>query len=198
VVLAAAGSSVFVSRDSGTTWSERKFPTAIRSLVALDSPWIAAIAESDIYVSTDGEVWERYGHIADGRDIYGIVSSHARFLVATRKGLRVSDPARPLRLASALPEGNTFQAICRHPRHAAELFAASYDSIFRSSDSGHTWRRMVTGDWPVQSIKQLMVAPGNPDRLLVLTPQQGVFVLPLDAEASRQESDNQPRLRSVR
>ena len=63
-VLAAAGSSVFVSRDSAKTWSKRQFPGAIRSLVALDSSWIAAIAESDIYVSRDGKVWEGYGHVA--------------------------------------------------------------------------------------------------------------------------------------
>ena len=43
---------------------------------------------------------------------------------------------------------------------------------------------MATGDWPVESVKQLIVARGNPDRLLVLTPQQGVFALPLDPEAN--------------
>jgi photosystem II stability/assembly factor-like uncharacterized protein len=194
-VLAAAGSSLFVSRDSATTWSERQFPTAIRSLVALDSPWIAAIAESDIYVTKDGEVWEQYGHAAGG-EIYGIASSRARFFVASTTGLRVSDQARSLRPVSGLPEGNTVQAICRHPWRPGVLFAASYNSIFASADAGRTWRKMATGDWPVESIKQLIVARGNPDRLLVLTPQQGVFALPLDPEANRHVSDIEPGSRN--
>jgi hypothetical protein len=190
-VLAAAGSSVFVSRDSATTWSERQFPTAIRSLVALDSPWIAAIAESGIYVSRDAEVWEEYGHVAGG-EIYGIASSRARFFVASTTGLKMSDQAQSLRPVSGLPEGSTVQAICRHPWRPAVLFAASYNSIFASADAGRTWRRMATGDWPVESIKQLIVARGNPDRLLVLTPQQGVFALPLDPEAGRRVSEIEP------
>jgi hypothetical protein len=44
---------------------------------------------------------------------------------------------------------------------------------------------MATDGWPVDSIKQVVVAPGDPDRLLVLTPQQGVFALPLDREANK-------------
>jgi hypothetical protein len=51
---------------------------------------------------------------------------------------------------------------------------------------------MATGDWPVESIKQLIVARGNPDRLLVLTPQQGIFALPLDPEANRHVSEIEP------
>src|SRR4051812_1351852 len=191
-LLAAAGSSVFISRDSAGTWSERQFPTAIRSLVALDSPWIAAIAESAIYVSRDGDVWEQYGYAAS-EEIYGIASTRARLFVATTTGLRVSDEARPLRPASGLPEGNTVQAICRHPCRPNVFFAASYNSIFTSVDEGRTWTRMATADWPVESIKQLIVAPGKPDRLLVLTPRQGVFALPLDPEANRRVSDTEAK-----
>jgi hypothetical protein len=103
--------------------------------------------------------------------------------------LRVSDEARSLRPVSGLPAGTTVQAICRHPGRATVLFAASYNSIYASADAGRTWRRMATDGWPVDSIKQLIVARGNPDRLLVLTPHQGVFALPLDPAANRRTSD---------
>ena len=181
-VLAATGSSVFVSRDSAKTWSHLRFPAPIRSLLAFDAPWIAALAESDLYVSMDGVVWKRYGRVDAGGEIYGIVSSAARIFVATTRGLRMSDQARLWGLVSGLPEGNTVQVICRHPWRDTVLFAASYNTIFTSADAGRSWTRMATRGWPVDSIRQMIVAPGNPDRLLVLTAQQGVFALPLAHE----------------
>ena len=66
-------------------------------------------------MSMDGDVWEQYGTVAGGEEIHGVVASRARFFVATTTGLRVSDQARSLPLVRGLPEGNTVQAICRHP-----------------------------------------------------------------------------------
>jgi photosystem II stability/assembly factor-like uncharacterized protein len=181
-VLAASGPSVFVSRDSGNAWSQRQFPSAVRSLVSLDAPWIAALTDSEIYVSKDGDGWERYGRAPHDSEIRGIAASGARFFVATATGLRVSDEARSLRLVSGVPAETTVQAICRYPSKDSVLFAASYNSIFTSTDAGRTWRRMAIEGWPAASVKQLLVPRGNPDRLLVLTPQQGVFEVALHPE----------------
>jgi photosystem II stability/assembly factor-like uncharacterized protein len=181
-MMAAAGSSVFISGDFGS-WTERQFPGVIRSLARLDPPWVAAVADSGIFVSIDGDAWEPYARVGAGEEIYGLVASRARFFVATTAGLKASDQARSLRLLPGLPEGNTVQAICRHPARASMLFAASYGSIFASADGGRTWRKVATDGLPIDSVKQLMVAPGTPDRLLVLTRQLGVYALPLDPEA---------------
>jgi photosystem II stability/assembly factor-like uncharacterized protein len=181
-VLVAAGSKVFVSRDSGSTWLERQFPAPIRALVALDPRSIAAIVGSEIFVSSDGYAWEPNGPVGGDVEIHGLVTSGARFFVATTTGLRAPGQPSSWPLVPGLPAGNTVQAICRHSSRAATLFAASYNSIFTSADGGRSWRKMQTGDWPVDSVKQLMVDPADADRLLVLTPQQGVFALQLDPE----------------
>jgi hypothetical protein len=181
-ILAAAGPSIFISRDFGESWTERQFPERIRSLSALEPPWIAAITESEILVSKDGDVWEPYGRVARGDEIHGVVMSRPRFFVATTTGLRVSEQGRSLPLVRGLPEGNTVQAICRHPGPRLLLFAASYNSILASADGGRAWTRMAPDGWRPDSVKQLIVVPGSPDRLVVLTPQQGLFALPLDTE----------------
>ena len=48
---------------------------------------------------------------------------------------------------------------------------------------------MAADGWRPDSVKQLIVVPGSPDRLVVLTPQQGLFALPLDTEADPHIAD---------
>jgi len=88
-----------------------------------------------------------------------------------------------LPLVRGLPEGNTVQAICLHPGPLSVLFAASYNSILASADGGRAWTRIAADGWRPDSVKQLIVVPGTPDRLVVLTPQQGLFALSLDTKA---------------
>jgi hypothetical protein len=178
--MVSSSSSIFISRDEARTWSEWQFRAPIRSLVASDGPWAAALAGQEVYLSADGSVWAHHDRVAGTGEVYGIASSRTRVFFATTTGLRVSDQARAMRLVSGLPEGNTVQAICRDPRRDSALYAASYDSIYASMDAGQTWRKMATDGLPAASIRQLIVARGSPDRLLVLTAQQGVFALPLD------------------
>jgi photosystem II stability/assembly factor-like uncharacterized protein len=73
----------------------------------------------------------------------------------------------------------TIQAICRHPRKPSLLFAAKFGEIFASPDAGQSWRRLTPADWSISSVTHLIVVPGRPDRLLVVTLQQGIWELPL-------------------
>jgi photosystem II stability/assembly factor-like uncharacterized protein len=82
-------------------------------------------------------------------------------------------------------EGNTVQAICRHPVRSGVLFAANYGHIYRTKDAGRSWSKISPERSPVSSVRQLIVIPGTPDRLIALTRQQGVFMLPLDSEAEK-------------
>jgi photosystem II stability/assembly factor-like uncharacterized protein len=115
-----------------------------------------------------------------GGTAHGIASSGRRFIAATTTGLRASaNQGRSWdRMAGPL-EGSTTQAICGHPARPGALFAASYGTIFESADGGRSWRKISPEGWPVDSVRQLLVAPGAPDRLLVVTQQQGVFALEL-------------------
>jgi photosystem II stability/assembly factor-like uncharacterized protein len=108
-------------------------------------------------------------------------------LSATSMGLRISDDGgsswRPV-------EGelgrDTIQAVSRHPVRTSVHFVAKYGAIFASLNGGHSWKRISPDAWPVTSVKQILVTRQAPDRLLVLTPQQGVFSLALEEMRSRE------------
>jgi len=184
LILAGTESEVYVSEDSGKIWHRIDFPSlspGIRGLVALDPPWIAAIGTSEIFLSTDGRRWKPVSPPGRNGEFFDIVSTSQRSLVAaTFSGLKISDDLgaswRPVR--GELKE-NTIQALCRHPDRPSVLFAAKYGTIYTSPNSGNSWVKISPDDWPISSIKQLIIVPDIPDRLFVLTPQQGVFVLSL-------------------
>jgi len=181
-LLAAAGSRLFVNRASTKAWAELLFASPLRSLVALDAPHIAAVTQFDIFLTSDGESWQPCAPPAAGSEVYGIAASRARLIAATGAGLRVSvNGCRSWESAGGPLDRSTVQAICRHPGRPSVVFAASYGRIYASADAGVSWQRISPDAWPVDSVKQVVVAPGAPDRLLVLSPQQGVFALPLSA-----------------
>jgi len=157
----------------------------IRSLAALDAAWIAAIAGRDVWLSSDGETWTRCAR-SDG-EVEGLVrTSGRRVVAATTTGVRISeDMGRSWRPVGGPLEGNTVQAICSHPAQSSILFAARFGAIYRSLDGGERWEPFSPRDWPVISVKQLMVKPGRPDRLLVLSQQQGVFAISLETQPQK-------------
>ena len=78
--------------------------------------------------------------------------------------------------------GETIQAVSRHPSDPQWLFAAKFGTVFASNDGGSSWKEISPESWPVVSVKQLVVVPGSPSRLFVLTSQQGVFTLTLRSD----------------
>lgn len=110
-----------------------------------------------------------------------VVSSRGRLLAATSAGLKASDDLGvswdPVR---GELETDSIQAICRHPVRPEVLFVAKYAVIFSSSDAGRSWTRISHQPLAVSSVRKLILVPGLPDRILVLTPQQGVWMLPLE------------------
>jgi len=188
LVVASRGSTVSFSEDGGRTWKRADLPTtepSIRGLVQLEPPWFAAVGLQHLFLSDDGRTWKVSQPLPGEGQLYDIVATSQRsLLAATYAGLRASDDLG----ASWLPvrgelDGSTIQALCKHPDYPSVLFAAKYGTIYKSSDQGVSWTVMSPEGWPVKSVKQLVVAPGNPDRLFVLTQQQGVFVLPLNNES---------------
>ncbi len=183
-ILASVGSGLFITRDSARTWKMLELPgaAAIRSLVALDPPWIAALSSSDIFLSPDGRTWSVCAPMPGAAEVHGVAALPGEgLLAATSAGLMASaDLGRSWQPVDGPLAGNTIQAICRHPLRPSVIFAARYGLIYSSLDRGRSWTQISPDDWPVCSVKQLVVALADPGRLLVLTHQQGVFVLPLD------------------
>jgi photosystem II stability/assembly factor-like uncharacterized protein len=183
LVMAKTESGLFISEDTGRHWNPLDLPESasrIWAFAALDNPWIAAVGAAGILLSRDGKSW-RPCSLAVG-EVYGVASTHeGGLLAATNSGLKASDNLG----GSWYPvrgdlETGAIQAICRHPRRTALLFAARYGVIYASTDAGRSWRRISAEAWPISSVKQLTVVPGTPDRLLVLTHQQGIWEWPFD------------------
>ena len=192
-LLVSAGASLYSGSESARTWKRARLPavgTEIRALAALDPRWIAAIGGPQVLLSSDGETWTACARPADGAEVYGVVQISGRgLLAATSAGLKISENmGSSWHPVSGALDGNTVQAICRHPAQTSVLFAARYGKVYRSADGGRSWSQFSPDSWPVTSVKQLLVAPGAPGRLLVLSQQQGVFSLPLEAPPARQPS----------
>ena len=189
LVLASYETGMLVSDDAGKKWDVVDLPAAnegIRALTALDPPWIAAVSAAGIFLSEDGKNWNRRTLPASTGEVNGVTATRShRLLAATARGIWVSDDLgvswQPLHGEF---EGNTVQAICHHPDRTSLLFAAAYGAVYASRDAGRSWRRISPEGWPVSSIKQMTVVPGSPDRLFVLTRQQGVWAVPLHSGAS--------------
>jgi photosystem II stability/assembly factor-like uncharacterized protein len=192
-VLAVAGSDMFVSRDFASTWTPLTVSgeQEIAPIVAADLPWNVATADSRIFVSDGGETWKAWARIPDGATVHGIIQASGKVvLAATSAGLLMSpDDGASWRPAGAALGRNTTHAICRHPSRFSTLFAASHGAIYRSLDAGRSWSRMAGHGVPFRSVKQMVVVPGSPDRLLVLTSHEGVFMLPLDSATGVETSE---------
>lgn len=179
---AKSATGFFLSEDSGKELKVPELPMTsarIRAFTVLSTGWFAAVGRSVILLSGNAGSWSLCSPV--GGDVYDVVSTRGKTLVAaTSQGLKASDDMgvswRPI--AGDLGT-DTIQALCRYPRKPEVLFAAKFGGIFRSLDAGRSWKRISPEAWPVVSVRQLAVLPGSPDRLLVLTQQQGVWNLTL-------------------
>ena len=183
LVLAKSETGLFLSADTGRHWSSLDLPalaTRIWAFFALDDRWIAAVGPAGVFLSRDAKVWRPCSFSVG--EVFGVASTHTRgLLAATASGLKASDDfGTSWHSVRGELESDTIQAICRHPYRTNSLYAAKYGMIYASSDAGRSWKRVSPEHWPISSVKQLTVLPGTPDRLLVLTHQQGVWELPLD------------------
>jgi photosystem II stability/assembly factor-like uncharacterized protein len=184
--VASSDSGLFLSRDSGKRWERADHPPVpdpIRSVTALHPPWMAAVTAQDLLWSTDGSSWTTSNSAIPLRRVYGVApAARQTVMVATSEGLRISeDQGASWRPLSGELGQNTIQAILRHPTRPSVWFASRYGVIYRSSDTLHAWKRISPDSWPVSSVTQFAVTPDAPDRLIVLTPQQGLFELRLEA-----------------
>jgi photosystem II stability/assembly factor-like uncharacterized protein len=191
VWFAGTANGVLGSRDSGESW--QLLASVPARSIAFDPRRLGRILiateEDGILRSEDsGRTWKPANHGFCNRPLASrpatpepVVTLGGRLLRGTEAGLRVSnDRGATWQVARGELESDSIQALNRHPRRPAQVFASKFGGVYTSSDGGQSWRRISPASWPIHSVRQMAVQSGSPDRLLVLTQQQGVWVLELE------------------
>jgi len=114
--------------------------------------------------------------------IYAMVTTEDHGLVAaTSQGLMRSDfTGINWERVPGVLGSSTVTFVCKHPARAGVLFASQYGVIFVSKDDGRSWTQVREG--ALGGVSALLVVPGKPDRLFVLTESRGVYALRLGSE----------------
>jgi photosystem II stability/assembly factor-like uncharacterized protein len=194
ILIATDQSGILRSDDGGRSWFPVNNGFCNRRIDALWTDegrlYAALLPEAGqvetLQLSDDLSKWTRSDAIApepvarDAPNSRPVAFTPHGMLMATFSGLKSSsDQGRSWHAVRGPLESDTIQAICRHPRKSAVLFAAKFGVIYQSTDGGRSWASMSSQPGPLSSITQLTILPGTPDRLLVLTAQQGVWEMPL-------------------
>ncbi len=179
-VFAASESGLSSSVDGGRTWNRVDLPgggEAIRGLVALTPTSVAAVAAHHMWISFDTVTWKMTGPIPGSPEILDVAGdTNGILLAATTAGLvRSQDFGASWQPAEGQLRDNTVEAIVRHPSRANVYFAAAFGLIYESSDAGSSWQPILSESLDLGPIIQLLVVPGEPDRLFAMTDTHGVF-----------------------
>ncbi len=181
-LLAATQSGLASSRDGGRTWDRVALPGAtrgIRNLVALTPEAIAAVSGSGMWISADGVSWKATAPVPGGSEILGVAGDTSGVLLAaTTMGLmRSANFGANWQPAGGELGNNTVEAIVRHPSRTNVYFAVAFGRVYQSTDGGASWQAMPSQSRISGPVIQLLVVPGQPDRLFAMTGTHGLFEL---------------------
>ena len=178
----SSAADLYRSDDGGRTWNRIDLPGGggpIRDLTAISATMLAAAAGPHIWISFDGVRWKTASPIPGDPEVLDLAGNAAGLLLAaTTAGLAQSrDFGVTWEFAQGSLRGNTVDAVVRHPAREDVYYAAVYGLIYETSDSGASWQPMGSQSLELGPITQLMVVPGDPDRLFAMTDTHGVFEL---------------------
>jgi photosystem II stability/assembly factor-like uncharacterized protein len=182
-----------VSRDAGRSWTAIPPPSSasqVRDLLfaSQDGRTLFVNTEGAIFrTDNKGRTWNRIRFQNMPARVFGMERTKDNgLLAATSTGLMRSDDrgATWMPVPGALGE-STVRAICRHPTQPGSLFASQYGAIFRSRDDGRSWTPIREGEPYGDTVSSLLVVPGSPDRLLVVTESRGIYALELGPKPTR-------------
>jgi len=199
----SGGSSILRRMEEDNTWEAvrpaqlvpKEAPTAaspdsgLGPLVTVDNLAVSSISGESWTTNLSGDIEDSIYRTDDpgrtGQSRSGInamvTTEDQGLLAATSQGLMRSDDAgmnwKPV---PGVLGSSTVTFVCKHPAHAGFLFASQYGVIFVSKDDGRSWTQVREG--ALGGVSALLVVPGNPDRLFVLTESRGVYALPLGSE----------------
>ncbi len=185
MLLVGSVSGVWISRDSGESWSKFTSNTAPEKLDSLaidprDTNVIYAGTWWRAYKSTDGgNSWRlvKDGMIDDS-DVFAIDINpdNPDYIIASAcSGIYESRNAgEKWRKIQGIPsQARRTRDIVQHPAKPGTIYAGTTEGFWMSSNGGRTWRMTTTKDTIVNSIT---VHPDVPERVFIGTDNNGVMV----------------------
>jgi photosystem II stability/assembly factor-like uncharacterized protein len=186
VLVAGTLDGVYRSRDSSRSW-ERISPGHDQELRNLDSLAIDPRDPQIIYAGTFHLPWKTAdgGHtwrpihdgMIDDSDVMSLLidgENSRRVYASACSGIyRSDDAAAQWRKIQGIPyTARRTYAIAQDPKLPGNVYAATSEGLWKTADGGMTWRRTTPETWVVNAV---VVAAGNPGRVLIGTEEQGAL-----------------------
>ncbi len=186
VLVAGTLDGVYRSHDASKTW-ERISPEHHEELRNLDSLAIDPRDPQTIYAGTfhlpwktadGGRTWYPiHEGMIDDSDVMSLLidQGNSRLIYASAcSGIyRSDDSAVQWRKIQGIPyTARRTYAITQDPKQPARVYAATSEGLWKTADGGMTWRRTTPESWVVNTV---VVAEGNPGRVLIGTEELGVL-----------------------
>ena len=193
MLVAGTLDGVYRSLDASKSW-ERISPEHHEELRNLDSLAIDPRDPRTIYAGTfhlpwkttdGGRTWRPiHDGMIDDSDVMSLLvdgSNPGRIFASACSGIYRSDNgAAQWRKIQGIPyAARRTYAITQDPRNPASVYAATSQGLWKTSDGGMTWRRTTPHNWVVNTV---VVAQGQPGRVLIGTEQLGVLSSDDDGE----------------
>jgi uncharacterized protein (TIGR03437 family) len=142
--IGAAGGGVWKSTDAGLSWGSLG-----DDLMSLVSGALAYEARTETLYYGTGD----YGARTYGAGIFRTTDGGATWLSANGWDGALNKPQF---------SGGTTARLVLHPNDSRTIYAARSSGLWRSTDGGDSWYRLVTGE-----ASDFALAPGNPNRMYV-------------------------------
>ena len=186
VLVAGTLDGVYRSLDAGKSW-ERISPEHHEELRNLDSLAIDPRDPQTIYAGTfhlpwktsdGGRTWRPvHEGMIDDSDVMSLLvdaQDPRRIYASACSGIyRSDDGATQWRKIQGIPyTARRTYAITQDRKQPASVYAATSEGLWKTADAGMTWRRTTPETWVVNAV---VVAEGNPGRVLIGTEELGVL-----------------------
>ncbi len=186
ILVAGTLDGVYRSQDASQSW-ERISPEHHQELRNFDSLAIDPRDPQSIYAGTfhlpwkttdGGRTWRPiHEGMIDDSDVMSLLidrSNPGRIYASACSGIYSSDNgAGQWKKIQGIPyAARRTYVIAQDPEHPDRVYAATSEGLWKTSDGGKTWRRTTPQTWAVNTV---VVADGNPGRVLIGTEQLGVL-----------------------
>jgi photosystem II stability/assembly factor-like uncharacterized protein len=186
VLVAGTLDGVYRSLDGSKSW-ERISPEQNEELRNFDSVAMDPQDPQILYAGTFHLAWKTsdggrtwapiHDGMIDDSDVMSLLIDGAdpqRIYASACSGIyRSDDGARQWRKIQGIPyTARRTYAITQDSKQPARVYAATSEGLWKTADGGMTWRRTTPESWVVNAV---VVADGNPGRVLIGTEELGVL-----------------------
>jgi photosystem II stability/assembly factor-like uncharacterized protein len=186
VLVAGTLDGIYLSLDASKSW-ELISPPHHEELRNLDSLAIDPRDPQTIYAGTfhlpwktsdGGRTWRPvHEGMIDDSDVMSLLIDRAnpRLIYASAcSGIyRSDDSAGQWRKIQGIPyTARRTYAIAQDPRRPRRVYSATSEGLWKTEDEGMTWQRTTPESWVINTV---VVADGNPGRVLIGTEELGVL-----------------------